>query len=98
MALTKKKMADYYRQWLRLPTRDLDKVYGRYSSAKAVAWRDCAQKCLERNGYGLSVIGYNSSYFSAGFTYEGETGKMFYVMTPSYNGEICVEDYQNEIF
>lgn len=95
MALTKKQIADYYKQWLRLPTRDLDKVYGRYSSAKAAAWRDCERKCAERNGYGLSVIGRNSSYFSAGFTYEGETGKMFYVMTPSYDGEICVEDYQN---
>ena len=98
MALTKKRKADYYKRWLRLPTRDLDDVYGRYSTAKAVAWRDCAQKCAERNGYGLSVIGHNTSYFTAGFVYDGEMGKMFYVMTPCYNGEICVEDAQNEIF
>lgn len=97
MALTKKQKAYYYRKWLRPPTRDLDDAYGRYSTAEAVAWRDCARKCAERNGYGLSIIGANCSFFSAGFTYEGAQGKMFYVMTPSYDGEICVEDYQNEI-
>lgn len=97
MALTKRQIADYYRRWLAHPEGDLDDAYGRYSSAKAVAWRDCERKCAERDGYGLSVIGHNSSYFSAGFTYTGEMGKMFYVMTPTYDGEICVEDFQNEI-
>lgn len=97
MALTKKQRAYYYRKWLRLPTRDLDDVYGRYSTAKAVAWRDCARKCAERNGYGLSVLTYNTNVFTAGFTYESAAGKMFYVMTPSYDGEICVEDWQNGV-
>lgn len=67
MALTKRQMVDYYKQWLRLPTRDLDKVYGRYSSAKYRAWRDCERRCAERNGYGLSVITHNSNVFTAGF-------------------------------
>lgn len=97
MALTRREIANYYERWLRQPTRPLDDVYGRYSKGKAIAWRDCARKCAERNGYGLSIIGANCSFFSAGFTYEGATGKMFYVMTPSYDGEICVEDFQNEI-
>lgn len=97
MALTKRQIAYYYRRWLAHPEGNLDDVYGRYSTAKAVAWRDCERRCAEKNGYGLSVITYNTNVFTAGFTYEGEMGKMFYVMTPSYDGEICVEDYQNEI-
>lgn len=97
MALTKRQIADYYRRWLAHPEGDLDDVYGRYSTAKKRAWRDCERRCAEKNGYCLSVIGHNCSYFSAGFMYEGEMGKMFYVMTPSYDGEICVEDFQNEI-
>lgn len=97
MALTKRQIADYYRRWLAHPEGGLDDAYGRYSTAKAVAWRDCERRCAEKNGYGLSVITYNTNVFTAGFTYEGATGKMFYVMTPSYDGEICVEDYQNEI-
>lgn len=98
MALTKRRIADYYRRWLMLPTRDLDAVYGRYSSAKAVAWRDCERRCAEKNGYCLSVITYNTNVFTAGFMYDGNPGKMFYVITPSYTGEICVEDAQNEVF
>lgn len=98
MALTKKQIAYYYRRWIARPEGTLDNVYGRYSSAKAVAWRVCEIKCAERNGYGLSVLTYNTNVFTAGFTYKGATGKMFYVMTPSYDGEICVEDFQNEIF
>lgn len=98
MALTKKQVADYYERWLRLPTRDLDDAYGRYSAAKAVAWRDCERRCAEKDGYCLSVITYNTNVFTAGFEYDGEMGKMFYVITPSYTGEICVEDAQNGIF
>lgn len=97
MALTKRQIADYYRRWLRLPTRDLDDVYGRYSTAKHRAWRDCERRCAEKNGYCLSVITYNTNVFTAGFMYEGEAGKMFYVITPSYTGEICVEDWQNGV-
>lgn len=98
MALTKMQVAAYYQRWLAHPVGDLDDAYGRYSSAKAVAWRNCERKCAERNGYGLSVITYNTNVFTAGFTYEGAQGKMFYVMTPCYDGEICVEDWQNEVF
>lgn len=98
MAISKSKMLAYYRAYVGNGVRDLDDVYGRYSTAKHRAWRDCERRCAERNGYGLSVIGHNCSYFSAGFMYEGDAGKMFYVITPSYTGEICVEDAQNGIF
>ena len=98
MALTKKQITDYYARWLRLPTRDLRDVYASYSAKKARAWRECICKEVEKNGYGLSVLTYNTNVFTAGFTYKGATGKMFYVMTPSYDGEICVEDFQNEVF
>ena len=96
MAISEANVYAYYRSYKRKGIRDLDDVYGRYSTAKHRAWRDCERRCAERNGYGLSVIGHNTSYFTAGFVYEGEMGKMFYVMTPRYNGEICVEDYQND--
>lgn len=98
MAISKERMRAYYRSYKRNGIRDLDDVYGRYSTAKHRAWRDCERRCAERNGHGLSVIGHNCSYFSAGFMYEGEAGKMFYVITPSYTGEICVEGAQNEVF
>lgn len=98
MAIAKSKMREYYRAYVMNGVRDLDDVYGRYSAAKYRAWRDCERRCAERNGYGLSVITRNCNVFTAGFLYEGETGKMFYAITPCYVGEICVEDYQNEVF
>ena len=97
MAISKARMREYYRAYVGNGVRDLDDVYGRYSAAKYRAWRDCERRCAEKGGYCLSVIGHNCSYFSAGFMYEGEMGKMFYVITPSYVGEICVEDFQNEV-
>ena len=96
MAIAKSKMCEYYRAYVMNGIRDLDDVYGRYSSAKFRAWRDCERRCAERNGYGLSVITHNTNVFTAGFLYEGEAGKMFYAITPCYAGEICVEDAQND--
>ena len=98
MAISKERMRAYYREYVGNGVRTLDDVYGRYSPAKYRAWRDCERRCAEKGGYCLSVISHNTSYFSAGFMYEGEKGKMFYVITPSYTGEICVEDAQNGIF
>ena len=98
MAIPKSKMLAYYREYVGNGVRDLDDVYGRYSSAKYRAWRDCKRRCAEKNGYCLSVITHNTNVFTAGFMYEGEMGKTFYVITPCYVGEICVEDAQNEIF
>lgn len=98
MAIPKSKMLAYYREYVGNGVRDLDEVYGRYSTAKYRAWRDCKRRCAEKNGYCLSVITHNTNVFTAGFMYEGDAGKMFYAITPCYVGEICVEDAQNEIF
>ena len=98
MAISKAKMREYYRAYVGNGVRDLDDVYSRYSTAKKRAWRDCERRCAEKDGYCLSVISHNTNVFTAGFMYEGEAGKMFYVITPSYVGEICVEDAQNGIF
>lgn len=98
MAISKERMRAYYREYVGNGVRDLDDVYGRYSTAKYRAWRDCERRCAERKGYCLSVITHNTNVFTAGFMYDGNPGKMFYVITPSYVGEICVEDAQNGIF
>lgn len=98
MAISKERMRAYYRSYKRNGIRELRDVYASYSAKKARAWRDCISDEIEKNGYGLSVLTYNTNVFTAGFMYEGEAGKMFYVITPCYNGEICVEDFQNEVF
>lgn len=55
---------------------DLDDVYGRYSSAKASAMRDCRDWCAEDNGYNFRIISHNTSSFSVAWNYiNKETGE-----------------------
>ena len=56
-----------YRRFLFHINRTLWSCYKNPSMAKEIAWEYCKNLCDEMNGYSLSVIGYNSSVFSAGF-------------------------------
>ena len=54
---------------------DIFNAYGRPSVYKVRAWAHCQKVCEDMNGYGLTVTGRNSSFFTEGFKfdYEGET-------------------------
>ena len=55
-------------------------AYGRFSEKKAEAWEHCEELCKEKHGWGLKVIGANSSFFSAGFMFEDEgVRKLMYI-------------------
>lgn len=64
---------------------DLFDVYGRYSSAKASAMRDCRRWCEETNGYNFRIISHNTFGFSVAWNYNiPETGEvMTRIETPS---------------
>ena len=64
---------------------DLSDVYGRYSSAKASAMRDCRLWCEEMNGYNFRIISHNTFGFSVAWNYTNkETGEiMTRIETPS---------------
>lgn len=98
MAISKAKMYDYYRIYKRNGIRELCDVYGSYSRAKMWAWRDCKSEEIEKNGYGLSVLTYNTNVFTAGFIYDSPDGKVFHVITPSNHGEIIIGGSKNEVF
>lgn len=89
-------MADSYQRrmakgniesWKRSADYSLDSAYGRYSSAKANAWKYCRELCAKYEGRGLKVISHNTYMFTAGFEYDNiETGEvMFMFITPSYD-------------
>lgn len=98
MAISKTRMYDYYRTYKRNGIRELRDVYASYSAKKARAWRDCIGDEIEKNGYGLSVLTYNTNVFTAGFIYDSPNGKVFRVITPSNYGEIIIGGDENEIF
>ena len=47
----------------------LDDVYGRFSSAKARAWRDCLAWCEADNGSNFHIISHNDQNFSVAWEY-----------------------------
>lgn len=56
---------------------ELDDVYGRYSSAKASAMRDCKEWCKQDNGYNFHIISHCSNFFSVAWNYnEPNTGEI----------------------
>lgn len=64
---------------------DLDDVYGRYSSAKASAMRDCKAWCDAVNGKNFRIISHNGWGFSVAWEYvNDETDEiMTRIETPS---------------
>lgn len=72
---------------------DLSDAYGRYSTAKAQAWRYCEDRCEQYSGDCLKVISKNTFIFTAGFTFiDGNGKRKFYYITPSYDSIVEWED------
>lgn len=67
-------------------------AYGRFSNAKAEAWRYCEELKNKYNGEGLKVIGANSSFFSAGFLFEEDGKQKLMYITHGGNYKIDMED------
>ena len=55
----------------------LSDVYGKYSSNKENAFRDCKELCKDKNGWGLCIISHNHNYFTVKFT----TDEGVYIVT-----------------
>lgn len=70
MYITGKKARSYVNQYNRtyIPLT-LDDVYKSYSVAKLHAWAYCRRKCESMNGRRLTVLSYNSNFFTAAFEY-----------------------------
>lgn len=65
---------------------DLSDVYGRYSTAKAAAWKYCYDLMAEYDGWGLRIIGHNVFMFTAGFLFrdpETDALKFMYITKSS---------------
>lgn len=63
-------------------TKQLHNVYNKCSDVKQEAWNQIAKECAARNGFKLSIITYNISFFTAGYMYKDGDKLMFCVHTP----------------
>lgn len=81
-----------YEDYKRSYASDLSDVYGRYSTAKARAWRYCENLMEEHDGWGLRVISHNGFMFTAGFLFnDPDTDALkFMYITKSYDTAVEV--------
>lgn len=61
------------------------------SWAKMSAEREIAKEMHNKDGYGYSVISYNTNIFTCGYLFNRDGELWFSVHTPSYYGEMKVE-------
>lgn len=55
----------------------LDAVYGRYSTAKSKAFKDCQRWCEEDHGYDFHICSHSCHQFSVAWNYTNpETGEV----------------------
>ena len=71
--------------------RYLCDCYKNPSGAKMSAERAIENEIYSKDGYGYSVISYNTSIFTCGYLFRKDDELWFAVHTPSYYGEIKVE-------
>lgn len=83
---------DYMRAVEKYGCRTLNDCYKNPSCAKESAERAIIKECCDKDGYGYSVISYNTSIFTCGYLFNRDGEVWFAVHTPSYYGEMKVEE------
>ena len=87
-----KLLKDRYEMYKRSNTDDIWDAYKQPSYRKERAWEACIKDCEEHNGFGLKVVGYNTSVFSAGFKFIDDDKNLVYChITPTYNKYLLLE-------
>ena len=88
------RVKEYYQDYMRAVNkygyRHLSDCYKNPSWAKASAERVIAGEMCSKDGYGYSVISYNTNIFTCGYLFSRDDALWFAVHTPSYYGEMKV--------
>ena len=71
--------------------RSIFECYKNPSCAKMSAERAVIDEMCSKDGYGYSVISYNTNMFTCGYLFNRDGELWFAVHTPSYYGEMKVE-------
>ena len=71
--------------------RGIFDCYQNPSWAKIKAERDIVKECYNKDGYGYSVISYNTTMFTCGYLFNRDGELWFAVHTHCYYGEMKVE-------
>lgn len=86
----------YYQDYMRAVNyyghRKVSDCYNKPSWAKIRAEREIVEECINKGGYAYSVISYNTSIFTCGYLFRKDGELWFAVHTPSYYGEMKVQE------
>lgn len=86
----------YYQDYMRAVNyyghRKILDCYKNPSCAKMGAERDIGKECASRDGYGYSVISYNTCIFTCGYVFHRDGEPWFAVHTPRDYGEMKIEE------
>ncbi len=87
MRITGKKALSYVNRYNNVPFRTIYACYKQPSQLKVAAWGRCIRKCGAMNGYNITVLSYNSQFFTAAwhYTHPGTGVLMLHVETPYYS-------------
>ena len=89
-ATQKRQALNHYSAYKRSGMYSLEDAYGKYSSAKASAWRYCERLMDSKSGWGLKIITANGYQLTAGFEFTGEEGQLMF-MYISKSSDVAVE-------
>ena len=82
--MTKNQLKAKYAEYLATPSRCVNDVYARPSTAKRRAEQNIINYLVDQNGYGYRVMSYNAQMFTVGYIIRNENGKCF-VYETAYN-------------
>ena len=83
---------DYMRAVYKYGYRSIYDCYKNPSINKFKAELSILDECIHKDGYGYSVISYNTTMFTCGYLFNRDGELWFAVHTPSYYGEIKVQE------
>lgn len=71
--------------------RHLSDCYKSPSCAKVEVERSIIQECNNRDGYGYSILSYNTTIFTCGYVFWRDNEMIFCVHTPNDYGEMIIK-------
>ena len=82
--MTKNQLKAKYAEYLATPSRCVDDVYARPSTAKRRSELNIINYLVDQNGYGYRVMSYNTSFFTVGDIIQNDEGKLFVYETAQH--------------
>ena len=82
--MTKNQLKAKYQEYLKTPSRCVNDVYARPSTAKRRAEQNIINYLVDQGGYGYRVMSHNSQMFTVGYIIRNGKGK-FFVYETAYN-------------